>query len=411
MPRSGAVLPVLLAGRGQGNTLIGGRREFMADAQNPGRQLNIGHYFLVFLIVLALFFCWQIMKPYIDPVILALILAVLTSPVNDWLVKRFRGKENVAALTSCLLLIIVIVVPVVAILSVVIRQGIHSFSAIQHWIAAGNFNTLLNSPLITRALALADKYLPVNFLENMDLGAAAMQVSSSAGKWLVSKGGYFIGNLSLVAGKFFIMIFVFFFAVKDRKQIIDYVLHLIPLSTDQENILAKKIKDVARSAILGSLVTALAQGAAGGLAFAICGLPGFFWGAVMAFASLIPVVGTALVWVPAAGYLLISEPWGYGLFMIIWCVLVVGMIDNLVRPLFMSGAAGMSTVLIFFSILGGISYFGLAGLLYGPLVFGITMVLLYIYSLEFEVFLKRQDHSEAVTDSSAGPSQIQDDMT
>ena len=365
----------------------------MAEPQAPERELNIGHYFLAFLIVLALYFCWQIMRPYVDPVIIALILAALTSPVNEWLVKRLRGRENLAALISCLLLILVIVVPVVIILSVVIRQGIHSFAAIQQWIAAGNFDTLMNSPLVARILGLADKYLPANVMKDMDLGAAVMQVSSTSGKWLVSKGGYFIGNISMVAGKFFIMIFVFFFAIKDLQKMVDYVLHLIPLSSGHETILVKKIKDVASSAILGSFVTAFAQGAAGGIAFAVCGLPGFFWGAVMAFASLIPVVGTALVWVPAAGYLLVSGAWGRSLFLVIWSVLIVGMIDTLLRPLFMKGGAGMSTVLIFFSILGGISYFGLTGLLYGPLVFGITMVLLYIYDLEFEAFLARQDKS------------------
>ncbi len=377
----------------------------MADSQTRPRQFNVGHYFLVFLIVLSLFFCWQIMKPYIDPVIIALILAVLTSPVNDWLVKRLRGRKNLAALVSCFLLVMIIVVPVVVLLSIVIRQGINSFNAIQQWIATGNLEAVMNSPLVTRGLALADKYLPANVLGEVDLGAAAMQVSSSAGKWLVSRGGYIIGNISLIAGKFFIMIFVFFFAVKDQQRIIDYVLHLMPLSTENETILVNKIRDVARSAMLGSLVTALAQGAAGGLAFAICGLPGVFWGAVMAFASLIPVVGTALVWVPAVGYLLVSGAWGYALFMTIWCVLVVGMIDNLLRPLFMSGGAGMSTVLIFFSILGGIGYFGLTGLLYGPLVFGITMVLLYIYDLEFEAFLTGQDKPQAAIDSCAVPAE------
>lgn len=365
----------------------------MVDSQNPRGQLDIGHYFLVFLIVLALFFCWQIMKAYLDPVIIALILAALTSPVNDRLLKRLRGKKNLAALISCILLIIIIVVPVVIILSVVIRQGIHSFGAIQHWIAEGNFDKIMSNPLVKRALTLADTYLPVNILDNMDIGSAVMQLSSSAGKWLVSRGGYFIGNISLVAGKFFIMVFVFFFAVRDQQLIIDYVRRLVPMSIGHTTVLVNKIKDVARSAILGSFVTALAQGAAGGLAFAICGLPGFFWGAVMAFASLIPVVGTALIWVPAAVYLLVSGAWGYGLFMVIWCVLVVGLIDNLVRPMFMSGGAGMSTVLIFFSILGGISYFGLTGLLYGPLVFGITMVLLYIYDLEFGVFLADRERS------------------
>jgi predicted PurR-regulated permease PerM len=113
----------------------------------------------------------------------------------------------------------------------------------------------------------------------------------------------------------------------------------------------------------------------------------------MAFASLIPLVGTALIWVPAAGYLFISGEWGYGIFMVTWCAVVVGMIDNFVRPLFMQGAADMSTLLIFFAILGGINYFGLIGLLYGPLIFGLAMVFLHIYNLEFGSFLNNQDRS------------------
>ena len=156
-----------------------------------------------------------------------------------------------------------------------------------------------------------------------------------------------------------------------------------------------KIKDVSQSALLGTFVTAIAQGAAGGLAFWITGLPGLFWGTAMAFASLIPLVGTALVWGPAVIYLLFisNEPHhvGFGIFMFLWSIIVVGPIDNFVRPLFMSGSGDMSTVLIFFAILGGINYFGLIGLLYGPLLFGLAIVLMYIYNLEFEEFLNYQD--------------------
>ena len=143
---------------------------------------------------------------------------------------------------------------------------------------------------------------------------------------------------------------------------------------------------------MGTFVTAIAQGAAGGIAFTIAGLPGLFWGMVMAFASLIPMVGTALIWIPAAVYLLIWVHWGWALFLVIWCVVLVGGIDNILRPLFMQGSAKMSTLLIFFSILGGINLFGLLGILYGPLIFGLAMILLYIYDLEFEPFLNQQDN-------------------
>ncbi len=154
----------------------------------------------------------------------------------------------------------------------------------------------------------------------------------------------------------------------------------------------EKIKDVAKSALLGTFVTAIAQGAAGGIAFAICGLPGLFWGMVMAFASLIPMVGTALIWIPATLYLVISGSIKQAVFMVVWCIVVVGGLDNFVRPLFMQGGADMNTLLIFFAILGGINCFGLIGLLYGPLIFGLAMVLLYIYNMEFDEFLTRQDN-------------------
>ena len=184
----------------------------MSDSRSSLERLNIGHYFLIFLIVVSLFLCWQIMRPYIDAVIIALILAALTSPANEWIARQVGGRKNLAAMISCLLLTLIIVVPVVTLLSIVIRQGILSLGAIQGWIEAGNLNHLMDNPTIKGILDMAGKYLPGNLLKNLDPASTVMQHSALAGRWLVSRGGYFIGNLSMVAGKFLIMIFVFFFA-------------------------------------------------------------------------------------------------------------------------------------------------------------------------------------------------------
>jgi predicted PurR-regulated permease PerM len=190
------------------------------------------------------------------------------------------------------------------------------------------------------------------------------------------------------------MLFSLFFLVRDQDSIFRTALHLIPLSASHERKIIEKITAVARSAILGTLITAAAQGTAGGIAFKIVGLPALFWGAMMSFSSLIPFVGTSLIWLPASIYLFLSGHWKYGIFMVLWSVLIVGMIDNFIRPLFMKeSGSGMSTLVIFFAILGGLSYFGLIGLLYGPLIVGITLVLLYIYSLEFNSLLKQLDRS------------------
>ncbi len=143
----------------------------------------------------------------------------------------------------------------------------------------------------------------------------------------------------------------------------------------------------------GLFLTAIAQGVAGGIGMWLAGFPGLFWGTMMGFASFIPVVGTALIWIPATLYLFLTGDTTWAIFLAIWSVAVVGSIDNLLRPFLMQGSAGMNTLMIFFSLLGGIQLFGLIGLIYGPLIFAITMVLFNIYEEEFRSFLDQQDRS------------------
>lgn len=365
----------------------------------PLYQFNLSHIFLFILLVLSIFACYKLLRPYLHAIILALILSIILHPLNQKIKQWVRGRKNLAAILSCVLLTLVVVLPLTFMIVALIQQGIQSVTAIYDWIASGAYNKLIDHPWAVRVVALGDKYLPdiKKFFPDFDpetirLDKILLQVSSFIGQHLYQSGGKFFGNIASLIGQFFLMIFAFFFIIRDQEKIFKAALHLFPLSASHERKIIEKITEVARSALLGTLVTAIAQGAAGGFAFYIAGLPGLFWGAVMALTSLIPFVGTALIWVPAAGYLFLSGRWGYGIFMVLWCMLIVGTIDNFVRPLFMRGSGGgMSTLLIFFSILGGLGSFGLIGLLYGPLIFGLTLVFLYIYSLEFKSFLTYQD--------------------
>ena len=189
------------------------------------------------------------------------------------------------------------------------------------------------------------------------------------------------------------MLFVLFFLLRDHAKIVDTLHWVLPLSRSQEEALLTEAKMVARSAVLGSVLTAIAQGIAGGIAMAIVGFPGLFWGTMMAFASFIPAVGTALIWLPASLYLILTGDWGWGLFLAGWGVVVVGSIDNVLRPILMQGSSNMSTLLIFLSLIGGIQLFGLIGVIYGPIIFALTLVLLRIYTIEFKDFLEKQDNS------------------
>ena len=356
------------------------------------------NYFLIILLVVVLIGCYHVILPYIHSILIAAILASIFSPLHKRMEHLFRGKKNMAAVVSCLFLTMVVALPLVMILMAVIQQGIQSFNAISIWVETVKIQDLIRHPAVVHILEWINRVMPdvkkvfpdIN-MKNIQLDKMMLSATTFAGKLLIDQGGNLAGNISAIVGKFFLMLFCFFFFIRDQKEIVDAILHLVPLSSYQEDKIIFKMKAVAKSALLGTLIIAIAQGAAGGFAFWIAGLPGLFWGMVMAFASLIPMVGTSLVWIPAAGFLFISGRWGYALFMIIWCAVVVGGLDSLVRPLFMQGSAGMSTLLIFLAILGGIHAFGLTGLLYGPLLFGLAMVLLYIYEVEYTEFLDQQD--------------------
>lgn len=363
------------------------------------KQLKLNsNYFLFFLMIVVFIGCYKIIAPYIHTIMLAVILSIIFSPIHNRVEKITRGKKNIAAFLSCVIVTLVVILPIIFMMLAVIQQGASSFAGIYKWIESGKYQNIIDHPIVTNLWVWINNYLPdVKKLfpdldiKNLRIDKVLMKSTATFGKSLLNQGGHIAGNITSLTGKFFLMIFTFFFFIRDEKKIFDYILHLVPLGSSQESQIMAKIKDVAKSALLGTFVTALAQGAAGGIAFSICGLPGLFWGMVMAFASLIPMVGTALIWIPATLYLVISGSLKLAVFMVIWCIVVVGGLDNFVRPLFMQGGADMSTLLIFFAILGGINCFGLIGLLYGPLIFGLAMVLLYIYNLEFDEFLTRQD--------------------
>jgi len=177
--------------------------------------------------------------------------------------------------------------------------------------------------------------------------------------------------------------------------------YLLPLTTDQENRSFRQFDDVAKSVILGAFVIALAQGAAGGIGLFIVGIQPFFWGCMMGFASLIPVVGTAIIWLPVAIYLMLTGEWQWGLFLIGWGVVVVSGLDSIIRPLLMQNRSKMSTFWVFLSIIGGIKFFGALGILYGPLVLGFAMVMLSLYAEDYRHVLEERNIVPARKDAAS----------
>lgn len=368
-----------------------------ATTIKPPITMNI-HYILFILLFVVLAGCFSMMKPYIHAILLAIILSFVVHPVHVKIEKAVRDRKNLAAFITCFLLTILVVIPLTLVLIALIHQGVTSFNAMYDWIAQGKYKVLIDHPTVTGLFSWLDttlpdiqKVFPTLDLQQVQLDKVVMKATSELGKKLLNQSGHIVGNVGVLIANFFLMIVVFFFVIRDQKALLDRFLHLFPLSHTQEEQIMTKIKEVSKSALLGTLATSLSQGIAGGIVFAICGFPGLFWGSMMVFASLIPVVGVALIWVPACLLLLATGKLFLAITMLV-CFILIGFLDNVLRPLFMQGGAQMNTLLIFLSILGGLSQFGLIGLLYGPLLFALALVLIYIYNIEFKDFLSKQDN-------------------
>ena len=362
----------------------------MADPSPPALRART---VLIILLLGALFLAFRILRPYLNPILLAGITAMLVHPLFRWLRAKLRGRASLASLVTLLLVLLAVVGPLTLMGIALVNQGLQSAEAIQAWVQAGNLDRLLQEPWAERVAAFTNRFFPLFDPQRLDLKTLLLGLSQKVGSLLLAKGGAVLSSTGALLGQFLLYLFVLFYAVRDGEEILGVLRKLSPLRASQEDKLLERVRSVSRSALVGAFGTAAAQGIVGGVGLAICGFPAFFWGTVMAFASLIPVVGTAIVWIPASGYLVVTGRPGLAAFLALWCGVDVGSIDNLLRPVLMKGETEMSTLWVFFAVLGGMQVFGLPGLVYGPLVFGLCAVLLYLYQLEFAEFLTKQAES------------------
>ncbi|MDC0612381.1 AI-2E family transporter [Vibrio sp.] len=360
-------------------------------------RISSNHWVLVAALLLSALACFYLVEPYVNSIVIAFILSLIIYPVHcriEKKVERHLGScRNFSAFLSCLLLTVIIVIPLLFVISAIVQQGMLFSQNLYKWVSHGGIQDIFNHPWIQHAIAFANRYLPFDSIDAAGIAKKIAESSSQAGTKVVGTSAKILGDATAFILDFFLMLFVLFFLLRDFQRIITSLRHILPLSRSQEDKLLDQVEKVAKSAVMGSFLTAIAQGVAGGIGMAIAGFPGLFWGTMIGFASFIPVVGTALIWIPASLYLLLTGETTWAIFLVIWSVAIVGSIDNLLRPFLMKGSAGMNTLFIFFSLLGGIQLFGLIGLIYGPLIFAITIVLFNIYEEEFKNFLDKQDNS------------------
>ena len=223
--------------------------------------------------------------------------------------------------------------------------------------------------------------------ERVILAWAAEAVSGVSGLLGSSLAGITRGTLSFVL-HLFVMLYAMFFFLMDGRLLLNQILYYVPLTSEDEERLVARFVSVARATLKGSLLIGLLQGALAGVAFLVAGVPGAaFWGTVMVVASMIPAVGAGLIWVPTVIYLFVVAKVLPALGLLAWCVLVVSTVDNVLRPRLVGRDTRLSDLTVLLSTLGGIAFFGVPGVVVGPIVAALFVTVWHLYGETFAEWL------------------------
>jgi predicted PurR-regulated permease PerM len=339
---------------------------------------------LVGAALIVLYFVFRIFEPFLETIAVAVILASLCHPGFRWLESRLKGRSNLAALLTCLLIIAVIVVPFVGLTISLANQIGELYLTVQNRIEAGEYQNLMSlqgNRQLQPFFNWIGQYIDI---EKVDLVGSLAALLRQASVFFLRHSTSFVSGTANLFGKLFIMLVTMFFLLRDGFKLLGEIEALSPLAGEYGKVIGSKLKQVTRATVLGSLLTALAQGLAGGIVFWFLGIPHVLvWFTLMTLFSLLPVVGTAIIWAPWAVYLIASGSVVKGVILIVMGVLVIGMIDNFLRPVFIEGQVGMHSLLVFFSIMGGIAYFGMSGMIFGPIIVSLGLTFLELIKLEF----------------------------
>jgi predicted PurR-regulated permease PerM len=334
--------------------------------------------FLLLIIAISLAFVW-ILWPFYGAVLWGAVLAIVFAPLYRRLSRSMRQRRNLAALAAVMIIVVIVILPLTLITASLVQEASGAYEKFK----SGELNLAHNFQQVVDALPT----WMANLLDRFGLtNLAGVQETLSAG---LMKGSQFLAAQALNIGqttfelivKLFVMLYLLFFLLRDGDELFRIIKDAIPLRAEQQRAVFSKFATVIRATVKGTIVVAVLQGALGGLIFWFLGVRApLLWAVLMAFLSLLPAVGAALVWLPVAIYFIVTGAVWQGLVLMAYGVLVIGLVDNLLRPILVGTDTKMPDYVVLISTLGGIEIFGINGIVLGPLTAAMFMVVWDIFS-------------------------------
>jgi predicted PurR-regulated permease PerM len=323
------------------------------------------------VVALLAYLSFLIFEPFLVPLGWAAVLVVVFYPFHDRLRRRW-GRTR-AALASTFAVTLILIVPALLVMTEFVRQGIGAAQSVQQAVASGQV------AWIDHAWAWVQKHVPGQ--SPADLVALIRQATERIAALLAGELGTVLRNIARFLFDLAVLLLAMFYLFRDGESVLAMLRNSLPFEKEPRDRILEEARDLIYASVNSSLVAAAVNGLVGGIAFAIVGIgAAVFWGVMMAFCSLLPLMGSAIIWAPAAILLMVQGRVGSGILVLVLCAGVVGLVDNIVRPWLISGRAQLNGLVVFISVLGGIGVFGLLGVVLGPIVMATAASVLDLYT-------------------------------
>jgi predicted PurR-regulated permease PerM len=350
-----------------------------APEVQEGLPTRFARLFFGVITLLVLYFSYLIIKPYLLVIFMALVLFFTAKPLYSALTRLLRGYKALASALTCFILLLVILIPLFSLMSIIATQALEFSSQVTKGMQYGDLWNWVSAKVDAIKLYLIHLKLPVP-PGDINLAQIVQTAVGKASAFVYTNAIGLIRGFTVFFFDLVLTLFIAFFMFLQGDDFIAAIKQLSPLDPIHNDEILRETEITIKATLWGTVIVAVAQGTLGGVGFLIFGLPQpAFWGTVMIPASVIPVVGSTIIWGPAAVYLLFTGHITAGVGLIIWGGVVVSIIDNVLKPILMKGSGETPSIFILFSILGGLTYFGMIGFILGPLILSFLLSLLRIY--------------------------------
>jgi len=352
--------------------------------------------FLALMVMVSAAFVW-ILLPFSGAVFWGAVIAIVFMPVYVGLLRRWKGRRTLAALATLFIIVLMVVLPLTLLTGMLVKEGAALYQRVQ----SGETDFVRYFEQVVAVLPtwlhdLLDHFGVADFKELQ----ARVTDAVGRGSQAIATYVYSMGQnaLDFVIG-FFVMLYLAFFLLRDGTALSRRIRAAVPLAPAHRQHLAAKFITVIRATVKGNILVAAAQGALGGLAFWFFGIKGaLLWAVLMGFLSLLPAIGAGLIWLPVAIYFLVTGAIWQGVTLIAYGVLVIGLVDNVLRPILVGKDTQMPDYLVLISTIGGMAVFGINGFVIGPVIAAMFMAV-------WDLFATAREEALAAPEDASAPAQ------